>query len=102
MLLTIDDEFRVTSDAARLNFQLERWTPVENRKTKDITYQWIIEGFHGGSLRSVLLQYSKLTVMNDDKEMMVNELLDKLTEIDKTIVEVVKRENIKLASKSND
>jgi hypothetical protein len=53
-------------------------------------------GYHGNSMRSVLLQYKKESLFAEDDLKTINQVLDKLIEIERTIETVVSRENIKL------
>jgi hypothetical protein len=101
MLLQLDDQFKVTCDSSRQNWQLEQLQEVNDKKNGGTKFEWNNIGFHGNSLRSVLLQYRNVSLINDDKLETLNDVLDKLNEIERTIVKVVKQENIKLVS-AND
>ena len=96
MLLQIDERFRVTTDSSLQNFLLEQLQDIKDKSTKEVVRQdWIIIGYHGNSMRSVLLQYMKTTLINSNLEV-INDVLDKLKEIEQTIERVVKKENIKI------
>jgi hypothetical protein len=101
MILKLDDHFKITTDSSKQNFQLEQLSEVTDRKTKETKLEWSIIGFHGNSLRSVLLQYRNVSLITDDKLETLHSVLDKLSEIERTIVNVVKQQNIKLVS-TND
>jgi hypothetical protein len=102
-MLQLDDHFRVSVDSSRQNFQLEQLQDVKDKKSKEVVRQeWSLIGFHGNSMRSVLLQYMKESLITDDKLETIHNVLDRLNEIENTIVKVVKKENIKLAAKQND
>jgi hypothetical protein len=102
-MLQLDDHFRVSVDSSRQNFQLEQLQDVKDKKSKEVVRQeWSLIGFHGNSMRSVLLQYMKESLITDDKLETIHNVLDRLNEIENTIVKVVKKENIKLVAKQND
>jgi tetrahydromethanopterin S-methyltransferase subunit G len=102
MLLQLDDKFRVVVDSSKQNFILEKLDDILDKKTKEVVRQdWILCGYHGNSLRSVLLQYRNVSLISDDKLETINDVFDRLNEIERTIEKVVKSENIKLAA-NND
>jgi mevalonate kinase len=101
MLLQLDERFRVTTDSSLQNFLLEQLQDIKDKSTKEVVRQdWIIIGYHGNSMRSVLMQYMKTTLINSNLEV-INDVLDKLKEVEKTIEKVAKKENIKMIPKKN-
>jgi hypothetical protein len=100
MILKLDDHFKITTDSSKQNFQLEQLSEVTDRKTKESKLEWGIIGFHGNSLRSVLLQYRNASLISDDKLETLHNVLDRLNEVERTIKTVVK--SIKLDVKSDD
>lgn len=98
MLIQIDDSFRVTIDSSKQNLQLEKLTEIKDKKTSGTKKEWLILGYHGLSLRSVLLHYKNEALL-DDKLETINNVVDKLNEIDNTIVRLVK--NIKLETQND-
>lgn len=101
-MLVLDDRFRVSTDSSLQNFQLEKLTDIKDKSTKEVVRQdWLLIGFHGNSMRSVLNQYVKESLINDQKLEKVNDILDRLNEVEKTIVKVVKVENFKLVTKDD-
>jgi RNA binding exosome subunit len=102
MLLQLDGNFKITCDSSKQNLQLEMLQDVLDKKTKEVVRKdWNVIGFHGNSMRSVLLQYKNECLVNSQLES-INDVLDRLNEIDRTIDTVVKRENIRLETKSDD
>jgi hypothetical protein len=103
MILQLDDNFRVTCDAAKMNFQLEKLSDIIDKNTREVVRrEWGLLGSHGNSMRSVLVQYSKEALIDDDGLENINDVLKKLDEINQTIAMVVKRENIRLDVKKDD
>jgi hypothetical protein len=102
MMLQLDSNHRVSVDSSRQNFQLEQLQEITDRKTKETKLEWGIVGFHGNSLRSVLIQYRNVSLISDDKLETLHSVLDRLNEIERTIKTVVKQENIKLVTKSDE
>lgn len=103
MLLQIDDKFKISTDSSLQNYQLEKLEPVKNKQSGEIVRsEYKIIGYHGGSLKSVLLQYSREAVIDDDNLKNINDVLHKLDEINKTIERVVKKQNIRMDIKSDD
>jgi hypothetical protein len=101
-MLVLDDRFRVSTDSSLQNFQLEKLTDIKDKSTKEVVRQdWLLIGFHGNSMRSVLNQYVKESLINDQKLEKVNDILDRLNEVEKTIIKVVKVENFKLVAKDD-
>ena len=102
-MLQLDEKFRVSIDSSRQNFQLEKLEDIKDKSSGEIIRQeYKIVGYHGSSLRSVLLQYKNEAVINDSTLVNIHKVFDKLVEIDNTIIQVVKKENIKLAAKQDD
>lgn len=92
MLLQLDGEFRCTSD--KYNWILERYEPVRDRKTKEITgYEWKQLGFFGTNLSPAIKKYVNEKIRDEDN-LQVNELLDRLNELSRHIDKVVKKSNI--------
>jgi hypothetical protein len=103
MLLQIDDNFRVVTDSSLQNYILEHLTDVIDKKTREnVRQDWIVQGYHGASMRSVLIQYRNLALITDDKLKTLHNVLDKLNKVEQTIERVVTKENIKLESKQDD
>jgi hypothetical protein len=103
MLLQLDEKFRVVVDSSKQNYILEKLDDIIDKKTKEVARQdWLTIGFHGNSLRSVLLQYRNVSLISDDKLETLHNVLDRLNEIESTIKTVVKQENIKLVTKSDE
>jgi hypothetical protein len=101
-MLQLDNNFRVLVDSSKQNFILEKLDDIVDKKTKEVVRRdWVLCGYHGNSMRSVLLQYRNEALITDNKLETLNDVLDKLNEVEKTIVKVVKQENIKLVS-NND
>lgn len=103
MLLQIDSNFRVTTDSSLQNYLLEKLQNVIDKKTREVVRKdWGIIGYHGNSMRSVLLQYKKEALIAEDNLETLHSVLDKLNEIDQTIDRVIKKENIKMETKKDD
>lgn len=101
MLLQLDSKHRVIVDSSCQNYLLEQLQEIKNKKNDEIKLEWINIGFHGLSLKSVLHQYKNNAIANSDVES-INELLDRLNEIDLTIQKVAdKFKEFKLVT-SND
>jgi hypothetical protein len=101
-VLVLDDNFRITVDSSRQNYQLEMLQPIIDKKTREVVrYEFGIIGYHGSSMKSVLHQYTKQSLINDNRLQKVNDILDRLNEIEKTIIKVVKAENFKLVAKDD-
>ena len=102
-MLVLDDRFRVSTDSSLQNFQLEKLSDIKDKSTKEVVRQdWGIIGYHGNSMRSVLNQYVKESLIGDSKLEKINDVLDRLHEVEKTIIKVVKAENFKLEVKKDD
>jgi hypothetical protein len=101
MLLQLDDNHKLTLDSSRQNIQLEQLQTIKNKKEGGTKSSWEIIGFHGLSLRSALFQYMKELIVSDDKLETIHNVLDRLNEIEKTIVKVVKQENIQWESQDD-
>jgi hypothetical protein len=102
-MLQLDDRYKVTVDSSCQNYQLEELQDIKNKQSGEVVRQdFKIIGFHGNSMRSVLLQYVRESLITDDKLNDIHKVFDKLVELDNTIIRVVKKENFKLASKSDD
>jgi hypothetical protein len=102
-MLVLDDNFRISIDSSRQNYQLEMLQPVTDKKTKEVVrHEFNIVGYHGTSMRSVLNQYVKQSLINDNKLETINNVLDRLNEVENTIEKVVKQENFKLVMKKDD
>jgi len=94
LFLQLDKEYRITMD--KYNFILERFENVIDRKTKMVKgKEWKDVGYFGGNIKILLNRYVTEKLKNE-KDNDVNKLINKLNEIENTIVRVVKRENIKL------
>lgn len=100
MLLELDSKHRVVVDSSCQNYILEQLQEVKNKKTDEIKLEWVGLGFHGLSLRSVLHQYKNYAIAISDVESL-NEVLDRLNEIENTIINVVKNENLRLLVNSD-
>lgn len=101
MLLQLDEQFRVTVDSSCQNYLLEQLQEIKDKKTDEIKLEWNGIGFHGLSMRSVLHQYKNNALAISDIET-INDLIDRLNEIDRTIEKVVdKVRDIKLVT-NND
>lgn len=101
MLLQLDSKHRVTIDSSCQNYILESLDEVKDKKTGDIKHEWNGLGFHGLSLRSVLHQYKNHDLAVSELETL-NDVLDRLNEIDNTIQKVAtKFKEFKLVT-SND
>lgn len=102
-MLQLDDKFRVSTDSSLQNYQLEQLIDVKEKKSKEIVRsEWTIVGYHGNSMKSVLHQYVRESLITDNKLAAIHNVLDRLNEIENTIVKVVKQENFKLAAKQDD
>lgn len=101
MLLQLDDKFRVTADSSRQNWQLEALEDIKDKKTQAIKQDWRIVGYFGGNLKALLNRYKNEALINSNFSTLDN-VLDKLQEIDRTISSRVKKENIKLDIKSDE
>lgn len=93
--LQLDDNYKITVDSSKQNFQLEKFENVAIRGTEQTKREWKIVGYFGSNLKSVLNKYKNEVLINSDFSTL-DDVLDKLQEIDKTIEEVDKRGNIKL------
>jgi hypothetical protein len=101
-MLVLDNRFRVSTDSSLQNFQLEKLSDIKDKSTKEVVRQeWSIIGYHGNSMRSVLNQYMKESLISSNLES-VHSVLDKLNEVESTISNVVKQENFKLVMKKDD
>jgi hypothetical protein len=101
MLLQLDDNFRITKDKSEMNFQLEKLESIKDRESGTMKQEFKVIGYHGNSMRSVLLQYKKESLFAEDDFKAINQVLDKLKDIEKTIETVVTRENIKLVAQND-
>jgi hypothetical protein len=95
MLLQIDESFRISLDSSHQNLQLEQLQEIKDKNTGESKFNWVIVGYHGNSLRSILLQYKNETLLDDQLET-INDVIDKLNYIDKTIKELVKSVKLNL------
>jgi hypothetical protein len=100
MLLELDEKFKISTDSSLQNLQLEKLYEVTDRKTQEVKYEWSILGYFGNSLSSLLKRY-KNEVLLDMEECTVNDVLDKLDEIDRNIDKAVKQINFKMVSKND-
>jgi hypothetical protein len=100
LILQLDDKFKITTDSSLQNLQLEKLCEVTDRQTKEVKYKYIILGYFGHSLPSLLKRY-KNEVLLDTKECTLNDVLDKLNEIDRNIDKAVKQINFRMVSKDD-
>lgn len=101
-MIYIDDTHRIILDSSKQNLILEKLENVEEKKTKNIKQEWQLQGYHGLSLSSVLIQYKKLALTGDDKLDVIEKVLTKLDEIDRTIKELCKRDDLKQLVECNE
>lgn len=84
-----------------MNLQLEQYQDIIDLKTKKpVRKDWVLIGYHGSSITSVLKQYSRVAVASDNKLDNINDVLDKQNEIIKYIDKAFK--GIKLKVESDD
>jgi hypothetical protein len=100
MLLQIDDRFVITTDSSLQNLQLEKLCEVKDRKTQEVKHEYSILGYYGHSLSSLLKRY-KNEVLLDMQECTVNDVLDKLDEVERNIDKAVKQINFRMVSKND-
>jgi DNA-directed RNA polymerase sigma subunit (sigma70/sigma32) len=94
LFLQLDKEYRITTD--KYNFILERLEDVIDRKTREVKgKEWKDVGYFGSNIKATLNKYVVEKVKKEEHKD-INKLIDKLDEIERTIIRVVKRENIKL------
>jgi hypothetical protein len=95
LILNLDERYKVTTDKAKMNFQLEQLIDVKDKETGEVVRQECkVIGYHGGHLNHAILQYVKQLKLTSDEEYDIHKLLDKLNEIKEHIDRVVRRENI--------
>jgi hypothetical protein len=87
MILQLDSKHRVSIDSSCQNYILESLDEVKDKKTGDIKYEWNGIGFHGLSMRSVLLQYKNHAIAISELET-INDVLDRINELENTIHKV--------------
>jgi hypothetical protein len=101
LILQLDDRYKITTDSSRMNLQLERLETVEDRKNGGTKEEWKLLGYFGLSLRALLRRYTDEKLIEMETTTM-KAVLVKLSEINQTIDNVVKRENIVFDVKDND
>jgi hypothetical protein len=101
LILQLDDRYKITTDSSKMNLQLERLEQVEDRKNGGTKEEWKLIGYFGHSLRALLKRYTDEVLLELETTTMKS-VLDKLHEINQTIDNVVKRENIVFDVKDND
>jgi RNA binding exosome subunit len=102
-MLQLDDNFRIVTDSSLQNYILEKLSAVIDKKTREVVRsEWNVCGYHGNSMRSVLHQYLRESLITDYKLETLHNVLDRLNEIENIILKVVKQENFKLAAKQDD
>jgi hypothetical protein len=98
MELMLDDKFKIVTDSSLQNYILMKLEDIKNKKTNEIRQDWISLGFFGHSLHSVLKRYRDESLISLGN-VTLDEVLNKLTEMDSHIDKVVKADKIKLVSK---
>jgi hypothetical protein len=101
MELILDSKFKVTTDSSLQNYILWKLEDITNKKTKETKQDYITIGYFGHNLGSLLKRY-KDEVLIDLKNTTLEEILDKLNQIDGRTDKVVKAAKIKMMSKDND
>ena len=101
MILKLDDTYRIISD--KLNWVLQRYEDVMDRKTKEPTgvKQWKDVGYFGGNISNAIKKYVN-EYIRDQGTLHIDELLSKLSLIEKQIDKVVRQQNIKLVGKGEE
>lgn len=97
MILDLDENYRIITDKTNQNFILQYFEEKIDVKTKELTGErdWKDKGYYGGQIKWALNKYLTLKIMYQN-EVDVKRLISKIEEVEKTILRVVKRENIKL------
>jgi phage replication-related protein YjqB (UPF0714/DUF867 family) len=95
MELKLDERYKITTDKAKMNFQLEELVDIKDKESGEIIRQdWKILGYHGGHINHAIKQYVREVIINSDQEFSIESLLEKLDELYKHIDIVVKKQNI--------
>lgn len=99
--IQLDDTFKVTYESQ--NWNLYRYEDTLDIKTKEYTgnFKWKLVGHFGENFEQAVKRYARESI-NDSAIEKIDDVLDKLKEIDRKIDKVVKHENIRLVVKDND
>ena len=92
MKLTLDERYRVYTDPK--NFILEKLEDVTDKKTKEVKQQWRNAGYFG-RFEHLLNTYANESLRSLD-DTSLEEIKETIINLQKTIEEVVRKENIKL------
>jgi hypothetical protein len=103
VILNLDERYRAKTDNGNMNWILEFHEDVRDKQTKKIKgREWKHLGYHGRHLNHAVKQYAGHYLMNFGEECDVNELLDKLKELEDHVDKVVKRQNITFELKKEE
>jgi hypothetical protein len=101
MNLMLDSKFKVETDSSFRNYILFKLEDIKDKKTKEIKQDWVIVGHFGHSFSSLLKRYKDESLINLENTTL-EEIKEKLNQIDKHIDTVVKAAKIKMVSKDDD
>lgn len=101
-MIMLDDRFRILVDSSRQNFILEKLDDIKDKETKETKQEWVKVGFFGSNFSSVLKRYKDEAILNEEQNLPVNQILNKLLTIDENIHKAVKAAKIKLIGKNDE
>jgi hypothetical protein len=97
MELILDDKFKVTTDSSLQNYILWKLETIKDKKTKEERQDYISLGFFGHNFKSLLKRYADESLIDLDNTTL-EEIFEKLNQLDKHIDKVVKAAKLKLVS----
>lgn len=98
MELQLDEDYKLTTDSSKQNFILMKYEEIRDKKTKEVVRKdWVEAGYHGLSIKSVLLQYAKLTQINLE-DSTISQLVDSINNLTKHIDKVAQQIKVKFES----
>jgi hypothetical protein len=101
-MIQLDEHFRITIDPSKQNFMLEKLEEIKDKKNGGTKKEWLNLGYFGSNFSSILKRYKNEAILNEEQDIHINEILDRLVEMDNHIDKYVKSAQIKLVSKNND
>lgn len=84
-VMYLDDTTRVVF--TNMNFVMEKFETVTNKKTKESTDKWMHCGFFGNTLKALFISYMKTKTL-DEIEPSVAKLIETLDRVEETIKNV--------------